>query len=774
MRFNEVKKLIKEDEELFEINMSPSNLDKLTSQIDALAGMEFEMIVPKTGDSYDDFESEPNYDHDERVDSIDDAVDFFSNYGNYVINSRDTVNDLRDRMQNDYEEWLDEKSFQEWQENTEDAVYQYVRLNFSDANVVELLNLEADAEGNLPDIGKAEFQKAADIIARDEIEPYYEEAKEAFMDGFRDNHPEDEWLSSEDLEYMSDIENRYEITWPHWTEYEDDEANGQNIDEVANNFQKAIGRPVNASNRYHSARRESGHYVVEPDGSLEPDNSSEQGLEFVSPPLPLNDLLSDLEKVKKWADDNGCYTNESTGLHINVSVPGLKGTDVNLDYVKLALLLGDERVLNEFGRAGNSYCESAMKIIRDRVAQRPEDAEALLTQMKQHLGDIATKVIHSGTTKKYTSINTKGGYVEFRSPGGDWLNANFDMIVPTLKRFVVALDAAVDPDKYRQEYLKKLYKLLAPKTKDDTLSYFAKFAAGELPKAALKSFIKQAQLERSLKKGSAAQSQTNTTNPTGRPSNPDGNWILYATGEHPIRVLHRFMASGLDDARNVIDQWVRATGQEIRDVGVHYDPTKQYGQPGGAGNSADMQAYEIYDRQSGHVPVAFMAHDASSALARLERYKQEHPGGNYGVRLARPAVQRYAVKNAAGSTVHYVEARTQDGAELIAYQWLRSENPEINVNEFTVELAPEGEQQHTSDAIPGSTIDLQRQRQAQAAQSAGQFTGEWKIVDANDRELHRFGGIGNVQADANRIAIEWLRQNPRYMQSGVSVLPVMS
>ena len=768
MRFNEVKKLIKEDVDLFEVNMSPSNLDKLSSQIDALAGMEFEMIVPDTqgeGGS-DDFESEPDY--DESVDSIEDAARFFHD-GDY--NGRRTIDGMTDRMRDDYEEWLDEKSFEEWQDNPENAVYKYVKENLNDADVGEILSIEPDADGDMPDIGKAEYQRAADKIVYEEIKPYYEEAKEAFMDDFRDSHSEREWLRSEGLNYMSDVENRYEIQWPHWTEY-DGEANGQSIDEVANSFQQAIGRPVNASNRYHAARREPGHYVVEPDGSLEADDSYETGLEFVSPPLPLNDLLSDLEKVKKWADANGCYTNESTGLHINVSVPGLKGTDVNLDYVKLALLLGDERVLNEFERAGNNYCESAMKIIKKRVVERPEDAAALLTQMKQHLGSIATKIIHSGATKKYTSINTKGGYVEFRSPGGDWLNEKFDLIVPTLKRFVVALDAAVDPDKYRQEYLKKLYKLLAPKTKDDTLSYFAKFAAGELPKSALKSFIKQAQLERKRDKSGTATPQP--TNPAGRPSNPDGTWILYAAGEHPTRVLHRFMASDLNDAQNVRDQWVHATGQELRDVGVHYDPDMQYGQPGNASSTAAMQPYDIYDRQTDHVPVTFMASGADMALGRLERYRQEHPGGNYGVRLSRPPLQRYAVKNAAGAAVHYVEAYTQMGAEEKAKLWLRELNPDINTDEFSVELAPRGEQQNTTDAIPGSTIDLQRQRQQAQQPTGGEFTGWWKVVTPNGVTIHRFNGIGNNQGDANRIAMEWLRNHPEYFVAGTEVVPEMS
>ena len=72
--------------------------------------------------------------------------------------------------------------------------------------------------------------------------------------------------------------------------------------------------------------------------------------------------------------------------------------------------------------------------------------------MRNGMEQLASKAIHSGTTDKYTSINTKDGYIEFRSPGGDWLNQNFDKIENTLLRFTVALSAAMDPEAYRQEY----------------------------------------------------------------------------------------------------------------------------------------------------------------------------------------------------------------------------------------------------------------------------------------------------------------------------------
>ena len=75
--------------------------------------------------------------------------------------------------------------------------------------------------------------------------------------------------------------------------------------------------------------------------------------------------VNDLDKVKKWADKHNCYTNKSTGLHINISVPDYSLE--KLDYIKLALLMGDQYVLDQFGRAGNTYCKSAMSKIRDKI-----------------------------------------------------------------------------------------------------------------------------------------------------------------------------------------------------------------------------------------------------------------------------------------------------------------------------------------------------------------------------------------------------------------------
>jgi len=793
MRYQEIK-IIQEDEDLFEINMSPGNLDKLASQIDARAGMEFEMIVP--GVKGDDPEMEPDYNSDERCRSIDDAVQFFHD-GDY--NGRREVQRLRERMEEDYQEWKMEIIDADWANDPAEHIYEYLVDNVTPEEIGEIIGEDlSDTDG----VTKQQASVAADFVNENELQPYYDNARDIHREEMDGAWDESDWLDARDLDTMSAIENAYEISWPHWT-YDNDGEN-VDIDQVADEFGTAIKRPVNASQRYHGARREAGHYVVEPDGSLDPDDSDDVGLEFVSPPLPLEEMFSDLDKVKAWADKTGCYTNKSTGLHINVSVPEFSVD--NLDYIKLALLMGDKYVLEQFDRLGNTYAKSAMDKIIDRVRQRPEDAEMLLVKMKEGLGKLATKVIHSGATDKYTSINTKTGYVEFRSPGGDWLGDKFfNQIKPTLTRFVVALDAAMDPQKYRDEYLKKLYKLLQPKSKDDTLSYFAKYAAGEMPKAALKSFIKQAQLERKIAKdptggekywwrvgrpgygGSVevvatsraeaialgkkeypewdyAKDMTATPirpysdspiigrirepEPVGamRPTNPDGNYVIFANnsraGDPPA---YRFMAADNDDAEIVLTQWRR---ENPGDWEVHYDANQRLGQPPVPGSTLDRQ------RQR--------------AAQSAGEFQFERPQTDIENRLGWPdqtADANYEVvnRNTLRPVYLFIANTDQDAA--------RKYSQIIDAMGMPGAAENYGYRARGSVMPPVDRQGAQSGNQRPAA--GGNFTGVWLILDPDGDVIHSFAGVGNVQSDANRVAMQWLRANPGAMQDGVTVVPEM-
>ena len=481
-------------DELFEVNMSPTSLQKLVAAIPgAKAGLEFEMCVPDVSVADSDYDSsEPDYEMDERCRDIDDAVTFFYD-GDF--NSRSTVNRLRDAMYEDYHEWQSEQLNDLWQADGLDYLSTYIRENASSDEWLK------GHEGEDEDAAFEEYVNESWTNHGD----YYDSAREEFEQEHRDEFTDRDWLEEEDINTMGHVEDHWSgiVTWPHWTHPEED--GGFAIDEVAKDFSNYVGRDVVNGGGYHDlggserSRLNADAYIVEVDSSINA-KSGDAGLEFVSPPLSIPEMMQDLKKIAEWTKARDCYTGlkHKTGLHMNISVPGYD--EDNLDYLKLAILLGDEHVLRSFERlvvSGLNYAVSSMQLIRDRIEKNPETTQKLLDQLKGHLDHAASKVIHSGATQKYTSINVQNNRVEFRGPGGDWirdLQSDPAKIPNTIMRMVVALDAACDPEKYKKEYQTKLYKLLNPKGQNDEygdmLNEFAKYVShmGGAPEQVVKDF----------------------------------------------------------------------------------------------------------------------------------------------------------------------------------------------------------------------------------------------------------------------------------------------
>jgi len=868
-------------QDLFEINMSPSGLARLAKDTNAQAGMEFEMVVPGMSDPdwLSDGDLEPDYDEDQRTRSFSEIEEFF-NDGDY--NSRREVQRVIEQLQEEWLEAIDAIAWDNWSSDEEEAVWDWVKENVSEDDAREELELPEDHELTRED-WNAFVEKCIE-----EENTTYEEAREAYVENAREGLVSDgeyDWLRSH-YPRMSSVQEVFDVqlTWPYWTNPNEGEGD---IEYIAGEFESAIGKPVNWSTSYHGGKRAPGAYTVEPDGSIDTDGEG-AGLEFISPPMPVDEMLDDLDKVVKWAAKNGCSTNSSTGLHMNVSVPDL--TEAKLDYVKLALLLGDEYVLEQFGRSANTYCKSALKIVRDRVRERPEDAAAMLEKMKEHLEALASKVIHSGTTNKYTSINTKGNYIEFRSPGGDWLGeyaADPGKIKNTLLRFVVATDAAVNPDRYREEYLKKLYKLLEPTAPEgkgyagkgtrDTVKYFADYVAGKTPRAALRSFVKQAQLERNIQRGpkgdvdywwevrrpgygasievvasskeealakavepdnypdwaGATNLQARPLRPyskepvratagepepigqqsapmlNGRPSNPDGNWVIVQQSmtDAPNRVYYRFAAVDADDAHTVLQQWrQRRPGQSWL---VQRDDQQRMGQPPVPGSTVDLQRqraeraaegsvqYEMFNRTTGQIYRTFYARDDEMGIEIGNRYRDEMtassgtPRASIGLRRAGAASSEPAA--AVGGSQTDIENRLGWGDQTADanYEILDRRNhqrkfvfiantPQEAQRKYQDWLAALGYPDDTEDfgyrAIGSGTATYTT---SDPASSGGEFSGTW-IIKVNGQEVHRLSGIGNNQRDANRIGRDWLltairngQYNPPPDGAEIEVVPEM-
>ena len=519
MRAKHFLELYEAQRQLLEVEMSPTNLKKLANQIDAKVGMEFEMIVPdvNTEDDEPDYQDPERYDENEPARSIDDIIDFFDDRGH---NSRATIAELRRVLEEKFDEYLETYVKKDWEKRGKEYLLNWIREHVDPSDIADYLDMPEDLLGDrIPtkedyeEVADEEWKrpgnaagynfydrayesfKDGDMIKNYSYDPENDEAEpsenEPYIYGFdRDEVDQEEFLESIGINDMDDVYNHRmnrnnDLAWTRWSEtrWSDPEPvynnnGGESIEEVASRFEDAIGRSVNWSSSYHGARRTSDGYTIEPDSSLRAYGSDDAGLEFISPPLPVDEMFDDISKIKEWADDVGAYTNSSCSLHMNVSVPNYSKS--NLDYVKLAILSGDQYVLNQFGRIANSYCESALDIIKNKAKDNPQETERLFEKLRSNMEEIASKIIHNGSTRKFTSINTKENWVEFRGPGNDWLNSNFSKIENTVLRFVVALDAACDPQKYRKEYLKGLYKLLKPKDPKGEMSLFARYMAGDL------------------------------------------------------------------------------------------------------------------------------------------------------------------------------------------------------------------------------------------------------------------------------------------------------
>jgi len=712
-----------EEQDLFEINMGSKNLRREAARTGAIAGMEFEMIVP--GIKSDDPEQEPDYDQDQRCRSIDDAVQFFHD-GDY--NGRRDVERLRERMQNDFLEWRDDKLGNDWSSESEDYIRDWLRNNVNDDewNPNELTGDERNEA----------FDEFAANVDADPSSDYYQQAFEEWREEFQDNYDESDWLDAEDLDRMSGVENAYEISWPYWTDMNSGEVDA---DQVADEFSQAVGREVRVNTRYHQSGDRPGpnnqFYIVEPDGSLEGDNDGDEGLEFVSPPMPIDELLKDLNAVKTWAGRMGVYTNQSTGLHINISVPDYSLD--RLDFVKLALLLGDEYVLKQFGRSSNTYAKSALGKVRDRVRQRPEEAQQLLDKMKGQMGELASKAIHGGYTDKYTSINTKDGHIEFRSPGGDWLDDNFDKIENTLLRFTVAMSAALNPEAYREEYQKKLYKLLTQDQKgSDTIKYFADYVAGKIPRAALRSFVKQAQLQRKEKRG-----KTSGEKMWWRVSNPGNS---YASVEVVASSKEEAIEKALGD--DGYPSWANTRQSIVAEPVRPYEekPAQQAEPQGGRPNDPNGR-YAIVPRSDPALYGSFTGPAPDYQFRFNMGNPAEQAQGRY-------VLQAWAARN------NVVPA---DYMVVDTEQW---DQPTDAASGGIIDIEPD-----VAQALPGSTTDLAQQRA-----TPGTFSGAWKVL-VNGEEVYRFSGVGNNQSDANRVAAQWLRDNGQGVSGeGFEVYPIMT
>jgi len=727
-----------EDEDLMEVEMSPSAFKKFLNSDAAKgirAGFEAELIFRDTQHDGDGGESEPDWDMDERASSIQEIIDFFRG-GDNGISAR-AADRLSQDLTEQFYDWVNDSFIENYFDM--DRYMSWVDDNIWPEVDDEYREQARDALGD-EEISDEELEKQAVQLFRDDAErdwdrsgDWYDRAREELYDEYAAEADQADWLDSSGMRYMSDVSNEWSLEWPYWTE---GGGNGGEREwrDIANSLERATGLDVRVSSGYHGTRR-GDYYVIEPDGSLDADDSEDYGLEIVSPPMPLPEAIEQLNKVIDWANGSGdAYTNSSTGLHMGVSLP-FKGGDV--DPIKLILFMGDRDLLDKFDRASNYYTRSAYERLQNKISSMkragPKQIAGVMELMKKNLIELADRELQRGVLgEKYVSVNPHDGYIEFRGPGGDYLSKESEIegtLENTMLRLAYAMSIAGSPELHRKEYAKKLYKMLSG------------YKGAEIAKGA---------------KDTRFQTRIETED------------------EDPFMRLFADYSTGYISGDELKRQWAETVLRAEQDAEQEEDIPPFIDKD-----------YDVYDPESGNVISVFHAEDDEAAIKYFNsNFRPQNP--TWKVRVHQEPKKPKAPPSRRAELAKRVTRSTRDVGEQLwrvnfhskiknivarsqaeAIQKAAMIDSDFGHEDARARLADQ--QEIETYRMDQERIRQQNQQQRDDNQDAddvrarldvppGEWTGHWIVRDAEGRELTRFHGIGNSQSDANRYAARWLAQ----------------
>ena len=469
-------KLLKEaDPKLFEINFNKKEIAQQGLDAPVKCGFEAETFFYSVDDSRasDDVDnmsvSDVEYEYGDLPDSA------YSDYNDWIM-EKAMDEYLPDFIDNWIEENRDEDEYiQDFMNSgngpTEDAVEEY-KERFEEDDPNEYENREEDGW---------DF----DNWARDLINEEYDED---YGDFLRDIANDDDQLRDDavnECEGDYSMEDWINDQWYSMSAFLDDygyeySREGGSVEGVASELYSGWIEKNSKFDEYpeygeYGSTGVTDRWAVETDSSIDPDEGA--GAELISPVFSnARQMLEEMKSLFEWSEGE-FGTNSSTGLHITMSWQGNKSEPNKL---KMALLLGDEYLLDMFGRLRNSYTRSQYR----NVLKYAEDLDA------GKLGNFSKleAILQKGISKdKFASINFKdqkdrdsgNQLIEFRIAGGRDYNEMYKEVVQACVRYGTIMKAGYEPDAFRQDYIKAVSRLLRKSKEVDpkTASEFDEISA---------------------------------------------------------------------------------------------------------------------------------------------------------------------------------------------------------------------------------------------------------------------------------------------------------
>jgi len=416
--------------------------------------------------------------------------------------------------------------------------------------------------------------------------------------------------------------------------------------------------------------------------------------------------------------------------------------------------MGDKYVQQQFGREANNFCASALGKLQQNIKGKRSDPAGVIELLRHGLTELAYKELQKGVgTSKYTSAHIQDGYIEFRSPGGDWLaksDEEIGILENTMLRFARAMAIAGDPSADRQEYAKKLYKLVTQDNEQyaDQLRLFSEFSAGTINKEQLKKQWADSVLQKEI------------------PTTGQEEYEVYDANKSrsPEGVIDTFYARNYDDAyQQYTKKYVndpRWTQTDIR---------------------LKQPWFDVYD-DTGKVVKTMRAHDGDTAQDRAQyefgqqwtdawrvyRRPDESPEPEKKLSPRAQVAKRITTKPKTATQYNYdivdqrtvelrvvdqFRAETPQEAERVYSAWLKSKDlPDDTANYGYRKNEQAADNQRDSVDIQRrlgvQDVDTDVAQNFNQPQDATQRSGSWSIYDVTlGREITRMDNVPWQQAN---------------------------
>jgi len=384
----------------------------------------------------------------------------------------------REKVFERYESWISETKVDEF---LSEVVDEFINEAFNDRYYMRLFlerdDLKSEYSKYVSDLKDEQDDVDAEstVVMLSFIEGEYEDAYGEFLYELVNDWPET-WENADKR-----ARREYPITDWIWDEYEnnalamlrdldivieldddDDDDSAAKRQIVSDIIKSTFGKEAKVGG-YHSTGSYDttpDYWRVEPDPSISSNKSDVEGIEIISPVYSTPaEMLSDIRRLFELFQKYDVYTDDSTGFHVTMSMQG-DISEKNPNKLKMALLLGDKYLLQQFDRASNEFTTSRMEEL-EKAAQRLVNKPDLT-----NIGAIEKELSDAMVRTKYRSINFKPAanpdgnqLVEFRIAGNDYLK-NTSRLEKAIIKYSTVMLAGHDKSAYSEDYAKAILKLI--------------------------------------------------------------------------------------------------------------------------------------------------------------------------------------------------------------------------------------------------------------------------------------------------------------------------